>query len=46
MIVAVQQLDRHVSAGTDMHATIEKLLEELFSMRSMPRLHSEDHRKK
>jgi hypothetical protein len=27
---------------TDMHATIEKLLEAVFSVRSLPRLHNDD----
>jgi hypothetical protein len=33
-------------AATDMHATIEELLEEIFSMQSVPRLCSEDEWKK
>jgi hypothetical protein len=33
---------RHVIATTDMHATIEELLETLFSVRSVPRIYNED----
>jgi hypothetical protein len=40
MAVARQWLDKHVSAATDMHATIEELLETMFSMQSILRLYS------
>jgi hypothetical protein len=38
--------DKHVSLVIDMHATIQELFEEVFSMWSMPRLYSESHREK
>jgi hypothetical protein len=38
--VAGQRLDKHLSAATDTHATIEELLDTVFSMRSVPRLYS------
>jgi hypothetical protein len=41
--VARQQFDKHVSAVMDMHATVEELLETMFSMQSMLRLYSESH---
>jgi hypothetical protein len=34
--VARQRLDKHVSAATDTHPTIEELLETVFSMRPVP----------
>jgi hypothetical protein len=33
---------KHISAATIEHATIEELLEVVFSVQSMPRLYSED----
>jgi hypothetical protein len=36
---------RHVMGTKDTHAAIEQLLEEVFSVRSVPRLHNEDQRK-
>jgi hypothetical protein len=39
-------LSKHMSAAMDMPATIEELLEAVFSMQSMPRLYSEGHREK
>jgi hypothetical protein len=33
---------RHVMVATDTHATIEELLEAVFSVRSLPRLYNED----
>jgi hypothetical protein len=39
MAFARLQLDKHMSAVTDMHATIEELLEIMFSMWSMARLY-------
>jgi hypothetical protein len=44
--VTRQRFVKHVSAATDMRATIEELLETLFSMRSVLRLHSEGHQEK
>jgi hypothetical protein len=41
MAVAREWLGKHASAATDMHATIEELLEAVFSMRSMQRLYKE-----
>jgi hypothetical protein len=41
-----QRLCKHVSATTDTHATIEKLLEAVPSVRSAPRLHNEGRRKR
>jgi hypothetical protein len=35
--VATQRFGKHVAAATDTHATIEELLQELFSMRSVSR---------
>jgi hypothetical protein len=33
---------RHMMAATDTHATIEELLEAVFSVRSLPNLYNED----
>jgi hypothetical protein len=43
---ARQRLNKHISTSTDMHATIEDLLERMFSMQSMLRLCSKDERGK
>jgi hypothetical protein len=40
-----QRRSRHVSAAKNKHARIEELLEAAFSMRSVPRLHSEGRRR-
>jgi hypothetical protein len=37
---------KHVSAARSKHATIEKLLEVMFAMRSAPRLYNEDELEK
>jgi hypothetical protein len=42
--IARQRLGKHALAATDMQATIEELLEAVLSMRSVPRLHSDDER--
>jgi hypothetical protein len=39
--VVRQRQGKHVSAATNQHATIEELLEVVFSMRSAPRLCNE-----
>jgi hypothetical protein len=44
--IARQRRGKHVYAATNQQATIEDLLEAAFSMRSMPRLYSEDQREK
>jgi hypothetical protein len=41
-VVARKQLDKHSSAATNTNATIGELLEAMFSMRSVPRLHTDD----
>jgi hypothetical protein len=41
--VTRQWLNKHMSTAMDMHATIEELLEAVFSMWSMLRLYSEVH---
>jgi ribosome-interacting GTPase 1 len=43
---ATQRRGEHVSAATNKHATIEELLETVFSVWSAPRLYSEDKREK
>jgi hypothetical protein len=40
--VARQQLSKCISAAMNQHATIEELLEVVFSMQSLPRLYNED----
>jgi hypothetical protein len=40
----MQQCSKHRSTATNKHTTVEELLEAVFSMRSLPRLYSEDHR--
>lgn len=40
---ARKRLEKHVSTATNMHATVEELLEAVFSMWSVPRLCSEGH---
>jgi hypothetical protein len=40
MVIGSHQLNKHVSAETDMHATIEELLEEMFSVWSILRLYN------
>jgi hypothetical protein len=44
--IARQWRCKHVSAATNQHATVEELLEALFSVRSVPTLYSEDQREK
>jgi hypothetical protein len=44
--VARQRLDKHLAAALDMHATIEELLEALFSVWFVPKLYSESHQEK
>jgi hypothetical protein len=39
---ANQRQAKHVSAVTNNHATIKKLLEAVFSMRSLPGLYEDD----
>jgi hypothetical protein len=39
--VARQRRDRHLSAATDTHTTLEKLLEAMFSVWYVPRLYRE-----
>jgi hypothetical protein len=41
MSSARQSLNKHVPAATNMRATIDKLLEMVFSMQSMPKLYKE-----
>jgi hypothetical protein len=36
--VVRQQIDKHVSAAADTHATIDELFEVIFSLRSVPRV--------
>jgi hypothetical protein len=43
---ARQQISKHAPTATDMHATLEELLDEVFSILSIMRLYSEDHREK
>jgi hypothetical protein len=40
--ISRQRLGKHVSAAMDTHATIEVLLETVFSTRSMPRSYQQD----
>jgi hypothetical protein len=40
--VTMQRLDKHVSMAMDTHATIEEMLETMFSMGSVPRQYSKD----
>jgi hypothetical protein len=40
--VARQRIDKHVSAATDTHETIEEVLETMFPMSFVSRLHSEE----
>jgi hypothetical protein len=42
----VERSGKHVSAATNQHATKEELLEAVFSIRSVPRIYSEDQREK
>jgi hypothetical protein len=42
--IAGEGRGKHVSATTNKHATIEEILEAVFSMRFKPRLYSEDRR--
>jgi hypothetical protein len=44
--VARQQLGKHVSAKTDTHATVEELLESVFSVWSIMRLCNEHEQDK
>jgi hypothetical protein len=44
--IARQRRGKHVSAATNQHATIEGVLEAVFSVWSVPRLYSEDQREK
>jgi hypothetical protein len=44
--IARQLRGKHVSASTNQHATIEELLEAMYSSWSAPRLHSENQRRK
>jgi hypothetical protein len=39
--IAGQHHGKHMSAAMDTHATVEELLEAVFSVWSMPRLHGE-----
>jgi hypothetical protein len=41
--IASQRLGEHAPAATDAHATMEELVDAVFSMRSVPRQYSEDH---
>jgi hypothetical protein len=43
---ARQRFNKHVSAATDMHATIGELLETMSSMWSSPKLYSKDEQGK
>jgi hypothetical protein len=40
--IARQRHGKHVSVAVDMHATVEELLEAVFSMWSVPRLYNEN----
>jgi hypothetical protein len=40
--IARQRCCKHVSAATDMHATVEKLLDAMFFVWAVPRLYIED----
>jgi hypothetical protein len=40
---AMQQLDKCMSIAMDVHATMQELLEAVFSMQSVLRLHGEGH---
>jgi hypothetical protein len=42
VVIAKQRRGKHFSAATNQHATIEELLETVFSMLSMPRLYKEE----
>jgi hypothetical protein len=42
--IASQRHFKHMSATTNKHATIDKPLEKMFSVKSVPRLYSEDSR--
>jgi hypothetical protein len=42
--VARQQRSKHAPTATDMHATIEELLEGVFSVQSILRLYNKDQR--
>jgi hypothetical protein len=44
--VARGRLGKEFSAATDMHATIEELLEAVFSIRSVQRLYTGDRKRK
>jgi hypothetical protein len=44
MATARQWISEDSPVATDMHATLEELLDTVFSMWSMPRLYSKDHR--
>jgi hypothetical protein len=41
-----QRSHKHISAATNKHATIQELLEAVFSLRSDQRLHNENERDK
>jgi hypothetical protein len=40
--IAGQRHGEHVSAATNKHATIEEFLEQVFPMKSVPRLYDKD----
>jgi hypothetical protein len=42
--VSKKRIGKHIPAATNMHATIELLLETLFSTQSVQRSHKEDNR--
>jgi hypothetical protein len=45
MAIARQWLSTHAHMATDMHATMEELLDTVFSMQSVPRLYNKDETK-
>jgi hypothetical protein len=44
--IARKRRGEHMTAATNKHSKIEELLDTLFSMRFMPKLYGEHHRKK
>jgi hypothetical protein len=46
VVIAGQRSSKQISVATNQHETIEEQLEAASSMRSMPRLHSEDQKEK
>jgi hypothetical protein len=42
--IARQRRCKHISAANIQHAIVDELLEAVFSVRSVPRLYSEDQR--